>query len=222
MPEFIPKVRVVAKARWATPFFGLISVPMSSSGDLVRLEKSQCQLKGFPMIRSAVNAILMTLALSVSFTAAADEIEILTASAEHAPIRVDIASLGWLSGQWFGAALGGDVEEVWLQPAAGTMAGVYRLVKEGRVVFYEIMTLGDSNGRTVMRLKHFHANLEGWEERADVVEFPLLKLDDRRAHFDGMTVVRDGDSLRIHLLIEDRMKSVSRIEVFRYQRGATL
>lgn len=176
------------------------------------------------MIRWIAIALLAASILPGRFATAAeaDSVEVLTASDQHKPIRTDIGEFAWYSGHWLGAALGGNVEEVWLQPAAGTMAGIFRLVKDGRVVFYELMTLGESNGYTAMRLKHFHANVEGWEERTEVVEFPLLKVDGTRFYFNGVTLVRENDGAQIHVRIENRKTGQSRIEVFRYRRGASL
>ncbi len=149
------------------------------------------------------------------------DVAVLAAGDGHKPVALPVAEFAWFEGRWLGQALGGEVEEVWLPAGGGTMVGIYRLVKDGRVVFYEIMTLGPSGGNTAMRLKHFHANLEGWEERTEVVEFPLLRVEPGIFYFDGMTMVRRGaDELDVHLRIDDRKSGKSWVEVFHYRRSA--
>ena len=63
-----------------------------------------------------------------------------------------LAAMDWLVGRWVGNALGGEVEEVWSAPAGGAMMGMYRLVKDGAPVFYELLTIVEDNGSLVMRL----------------------------------------------------------------------
>jgi len=58
-----------------------------------------------------------------------------------------IDDFAWLSGHWRGEGFGGQVEEIWSQPLGGTMVGTFRLAKDGKVEFYEIIVLerdGDS------------------------------------------------------------------------------
>ena len=57
----------------------------------------------------------------------------------------------------------------------------------------------------MLRLKHFHANLKGWEEKDETIDFPLVKLDGQTAYFDGMTFEKVSDTeLNIYVLIEDK------------------
>lgn len=103
-----------------------------------------------------------------------------------------LADASWLEGRWAGEGLGGWNEEWWSAPAGGSIMGVYRHVKEGAVVFYEIMSLVETEGTLELRLKHFHGDLRGWEEKDDVVRFPLVRVDENTLWFDGMTLRRDG------------------------------
>jgi hypothetical protein len=163
--------------------------------------------------------ILVTLAALAPAGRADDSaVQVLNAGPEHPPIAAEIGKLTWLVGRWKGSGLGATAEEVWLDPVAGTISGTFRLSKPDGAVFYEIMTLGTKDGVTAMRLKHFHPSLEGWEERTDVQQFPLLRIEDDRYYFEGMTLVHRGDALDIHLEIENRKAGTSRIEIFRYQR----
>jgi hypothetical protein len=82
--------------------------------------------------------------------------------AQHA--TATLSDFAWLAGHWTGPGLAGAAEETWTGPAGGSMLGMYRLVREGKVVFYEILTLTEKDGSVVLRLKHFNPDLTGWEE----------------------------------------------------------
>lgn len=77
-----------------------------------------------------------------------------------------IEDVSWVAGHWTGQALGGIAEEVWSPPLGNGMMGMFKLVKGGEVAFYELLTIVEENGSLVLKLKHFDADLAGWEERA--------------------------------------------------------
>ena len=56
------------------------------------------------------------------------------------------------------------------------MMGVYRSVENGAVKFYEINAIVETNGSLEMRLKPFHSDLTGWEDKDAVRLFPLIKI----------------------------------------------
>lgn len=131
-----------------------------------------------------------------------------------------IADLRWLVGAWTGEGLGGTSDEVWSEPAGGAMVGYFRLVgKEGKPVFYEIMTLLEHEGSVEMRLKHVNADMTGWEEKNDYVTFRLARLDATGAWFDGLTLRRNGpDRIEAFLALRDRSTGSVREEKFVYRR----
>lgn len=132
--------------------------------------------------------------------------------------RATLPDVAWLAGHWQGPALGGLSEEVWTAPLGGSMMGSYKLVRGDSVIFYEILSIVEEDSSLVMRLKHFNADLTGWEEKAEVRSFPLVRLTSTEAFFDGMTIRRLGpDDLQIQLAIHMQDGSV-REEEFRYKR----
>ena len=132
-----------------------------------------------------------------------------------------IADMAWLAGHWTGAALGGTSEEMWSPPAHGTMMGMYRLLRDGKPVFYELLTIVEENGSLVLRLKHFHANLAGWEEKDKSLAFPLVAKAPGAMHFDGMSFHPQGrDALTVYLAIGQKDGKL-REETFTYQRVGT-
>lgn len=130
-----------------------------------------------------------------------------------------IKEMAWFAGHWTGDGLGGVSEEIWSKPRDGVMLGMYRHHKDGKPVFYELLTLLETQGSLMLRLKHFHANLVGWEEKDKSIEFPLVAIKDGVIHFEGMAFKPAGkDAVTIYLAIHNRKDGSVREETFRYQR----
>lgn len=127
-----------------------------------------------------------------------------------------IDDFAWLVGQWRGEALGGVAEEVWLPPAGGAMSGMFRTVADGAVGFYELFTIAEPE--LDLRLKHFGADLVGWEEREEVVTFPFVRVSPTEAVFEGLVFRRIAED-RIQAVVETRSADGTEGElVFDYQR----
>lgn len=137
------------------------------------------------------------------------------ASSEVPSPPATLQGMTWFAGNWTGTGLGGMCEESWSQPAAGAMMGMFRLVKEGKVVFYEFLTLVEHEGSLLLKLKHFNPDLTGWEEKADFIKFRLLKIEPEAVYFEGLTFKRVGrDQLEIFLAIRNRTDGTVREERF--------
>lgn len=67
--------------------------------------------------------------------------------------------------------MGGAVDETFTAAAAGAMIGTFRLVVKNAVVFYQFLNLVEENGSLALRLKHFNADLTGWEEKDRFLTF---------------------------------------------------
>jgi hypothetical protein len=131
-----------------------------------------------------------------------------------------IADMGWYEGRWTGSGLGGHNEEVWSPPRDGAMMGMYRMIKDGKPVFYELLIITEESGSLMIKLKHFHPDLRGWEERDASVKFPLVAKRDNRIYFDGMTFERvAADRVKVYLVIENRKDGSVREETFEYVRA---
>ena len=115
------------------------------------------------------------------------------------PARIDAAS--WLEGDWVGQGLGGTSEEAWLAPFAGSMGGVYRGTRDGRVTFLELMTLVQEGPSLLFRLKHFAPDLRGWEPKDKTVDFPLVRSTPGALFLDGMTYRRIAEGLESWVVI---------------------
>jgi len=107
----------------------------------------------------------------------------------------------FVEGRWCGRALDGAVEERWEAPFGDAMSGTMTLVREGSVVFHEFFVITEAAGGWQLRLKHFNADVVGWEAQDEVVTFPLIAVADGRAEFDGLVIQRTGaDRLRVEVV----------------------
>jgi hypothetical protein len=101
----------------------------------------------------------------------------------------------------------------------GAMVGFFRLVREGKPVFYEILTIIEIEGSLEMRLKHVNPDMTGWEEKSDFVTFKLAKHDASGAYFDGLTFKRvNPDLMEGYLALRNRSDGTVREEKFVYRR----
>ena len=133
---------------------------------------------------------------------AGDDGRVLSLADGQSPPPARLDGIAGLAGHWRGQGLGGTVEEVWAAPAGGQMMGAFRMIKDDQVAFYEIMTIAEHDGSLVLRLKHFNADLTGWEDKDQTIDFTLVRMDDQAAYFDGMTLRRDGpDAMTVFVRI---------------------
>ena len=131
--------------------------------------------------------------------------------------KASLSDVEWIQGHWRGEAFGGIVEELWSPPLGGSMMASFKLVVDGKVVFYEIETIIEENGTLILRLKHFHANLHGWEEKDETVDFKLVKLTPNKVFFDGFTLERvTEDEMNMYVVV-DEAGSKSEVK-FNYHR----
>lgn len=131
-----------------------------------------------------------------------------------------IEDVAWIAGSWRAESLGGVAEEVWSPPGGGTMMGMFRLIKDGRLTFYELLSMSELGRSLILRLKHFNADLTGWEGKDEAVVFPLVKLGENEAFFDGMTFRAADDELHVFVLSSGKDGGANELS-FRYARAET-
>lgn len=107
---------------------------------------------------------------------------------------ISLDDLSWLVGRWVGKGFGGVCEEVWQPSSGGSMIGTFRLIVDGKAQFYELMTITMESGKPTMKLKHFNADLTGWEEKDKFVTFEFVSMLDSGILFEGLKYhkVTDG------------------------------
>ena len=130
------------------------------------------------------------------------------------PARIDAGA--WLEGDWVGRGPGGTSEEAWLAPLAGNMASIHREMRDGRVSFFEIVTLVEAGQSLAVQLKHFAPDLLGWEPKDKTIDFHLVRTAPGALYLDGMTYRRTQEGLESWVLIGDLKDGGVRPEKFLY------
>lgn len=126
-----------------------------------------------------------------------------------------LADVAWIAGQRRAEAWGGIAEEVWSPPLGNSMVGMFRLVKDGKVAFYELMTIVLERNSLALKIKHFNPDLSGWEEKSVAQTFPLVKLTPNEAFFVGQTFRRAEDgALRVFVTTEQKDGATGETEFY--------
>lgn len=130
----------------------------------------------------------------------------------------NIDDVAWLSGNWVAEAFGGLAEDIWSDPAGGSMVGLFRSVSGGEVNFYEIFTISEIEESLILRLKHFNADLTGWEEKNVTQDFQLVEISDQGVWFEGFTILKKGsDAYQVFLAMKSPDGEVAEME-FNFSR----
>ncbi|WP_370190399.1 DUF6265 family protein [Qipengyuania sp.] len=143
-----------------------------------------------------------------------------TAPDDHTPPAATLEEMGWLVGQWRGEGIGGaPAYESWLPPSGNTMVGTFVQQADGETLrFTEHMYLIEEGGTLALRLKHFNADLTGWEEKNDMLSFRLIAVEDCAAYFHALTLRCDGkDGLLAAVRMTREGKPAGEL-VFRFTR----
>lgn len=147
----------------------------------------------------------------------------LSQSPPPGPKVSSLADLGFITGHWSGELDGGTTDEHWSAPSGDNMMGVFRYIKKGKAVFYEMLLIEMTATGPVLRLKHFNPGLIGWEEKDQVYSYPLVELSKNKAAFERpdkqtrMTFQRTSSDSMVVVL--ERLKDGKMIaEEFKYQR----
>ena len=113
-----------------------------------------------------------------------------------------VADLDWLMGDWAGTGIEGHpAGESFSRVGDTRMVGhFWQLDASGGVRFYELITIEPDGESLVMRLKHFNADLTGWEakEGEAALNFQLRAREPGRWVFGPATFTQDGpDRLKV-------------------------
>ena len=103
-----------------------------------------------------------------------------------------LADVGWLVGSWSGTAFGGQFEEVWNPPSAGSMVGFFKLMHDGGISFYELLLLVEEEGSLSLKVRHFNEDFSAWEDKTEHITFRLVAIEPDAIHFSGLSFYRTG------------------------------
>lgn len=110
-----------------------------------------------------------------------------TSSQEETILEPKLENIKWLAGNWKGEAMGGTAEENWTEPHGDSMMASFKIVRNGKVMFYEIEVIREIENTLILQLKHFNNDLTGWEEKNETIDFPLKAIYANKIVFEGMT-----------------------------------
>lgn len=127
-----------------------------------------------------------------------------------------IGALAWMSGRWMMKQGDQEIEELWAGPLGGTLTGVFRWSRAGKVTLYELITIEEDNdGRLVLRLRHFNRGLVPWKSETEKpMTYILKQVDRRKALFEDqrgaesgqIEYERDGDTLHVRVRSDHVLK----------------
>ncbi|HKI77552.1 MAG TPA: DUF6265 family protein [Ignavibacteriaceae bacterium] len=131
--------------------------------------------------------------------------------------KATLENIKWLTGHWKGEAFGGVTEEIWSPPAGGSMMCSFRLIVKDKVEFYELCTITEENNSLMLKIKHFHSDLKGWEDKNVTVDFPLVKVEPNKYYFDEFTIEKINDN-EINMYVVIQAKGKENEVKFNYKR----
>jgi len=118
--------------------------------------------------------------------------------------KANLSQVSWIAGHWKGEAFGGITEEIWSPPLGDSMMFSFKLVNDGKVIFYELGGIRQVDDTLIFQLKHFGNDFKGWEEKDETVDAKLIKIDNNRAYFDQFTFERISETeINIYVVIEE-------------------
>lgn len=96
-----------------------------------------------------------------------------------------LADLDWMVGSWIGDRENTRIEEHWTEAAGNSMMGSFKMVKDGKPVFYEFMLLVQDDDGIALRIKHFSPELDGWEDKDESIDFDLVSAQPGQVIFES-------------------------------------
>ena len=127
--------------------------------------------------------------------------------AQNKTLGPKLENIAWIAGNWKGEAFGGQTEENWSEPSAGSMMATFKLINDGKVTFYEIEIIREIENSLVLQLKHFSNNLKGWETKDETVDFPLVEITKNKVVFEGMTFEKISENeMNVYVDIKENEK----------------
>lgn len=97
--------------------------------------------------------------------------------------KASLNDLSFMAGNWTLQHKWGYMQEIWSKPMGDNMVSVFRCVKDGKVVFYEFMTIEQSEKGPVLKLRHFNKGSIGWEDKDKPYLMPATSIEKDKVVF---------------------------------------
>ncbi len=140
----------------------------------------------------------------------------------QAPVPA-ISRLAWMEGTWIGSAEGIHQEETWSGVAQGQIQGMYREMKEGKVLSMELLTLGEDAEGLWLTMRHFDAAMQPWAKEKELpLRWKVTVAETNHARFElptggSLEYWREGNLMRAELNVP-RPNGKSHHEAFAFRR----
>lgn len=124
------------------------------------------------------------------------------------PAVLPLDSLAWISGRWLSCDGGTRHEGIWLEPSAGSMAGVFRTGEGAKTVRYELFLIEQSNGGPLLSRLVYGPSLSPGEQGEQWEGLRLRDVHGMRARFSP-----SADTPSLSVVIERTPEDRLRISV---------
>ncbi len=104
--------------------------------------------------------------------------QVLTATAQHPTLD----QFSWLEGQWRGEWGSRVAEQTWLEPKAGEIAGLFRVIEREKTLVLELFSFVEKPEGIQFYLRHLTPELLPWE-KSDATVLKLESVDGTKATF---------------------------------------
>src|SRR5687768_5859856 len=124
-----------------------------------------------------------------------------------------ISDVGFIVGSWKAVAGDRSIDAVWSSPNGENIVGYVRVMKEGKVVLYELFAFEQTEQGLVALVRHFGPGLVSWEEKENPNHYDFLEAGNGQALFE-----KQGEATRVRY--EKRSNDEFAIVVGKQQDGA--
>lgn len=123
-----------------------------------------------------------------------------------------LSDLAFIEGHWMASPEGRTVEASWFPPSGDNIAGMMRMITNGKVTMYEILAYEKTDQGMVSLVKHFKPGLIGQEELDKPVRYNFLESGKDR-------VIFEQDNQTVRVLYEKKSNDAFVISIGRQEEG---
>lgn len=103
-----------------------------------------------------------------------------------------ISDIRFIEGSWKAVAGDRSIDAVWSKPTGESMVGYVRVMKEDKVVLYELFAFEQTKNGLVALVRHFGPGLVSWEEKENPNHYDFLEAGNGQALFE-----KQGEATRV-------------------------
>jgi hypothetical protein len=118
-----------------------------------------------------------------------------------------VSTLAWMEGTWLGSADGVHQEETWSAVAQGQIQGMYRELRDGKLLSMELLTLTQAPDGLWLTMRHFDSAMQPWtKEMESPLRWKVSVAEMNHARFElptggSLEYWREGNLMRAELIV---------------------